>query len=354
MYKDEGFQSRYSHLREHPKSWLITGCAGFIGSHIAEALLELGQRVVGLDNFSTGSRSNIEAIVRNVGAEKFSKFVFIEGDIRSVADCGRACHALGPNKKIDVVLHQAALGSVPRSIQDPETTNSVNVGGFVTLINLVQKLGINRFVFASSSSVYGAHPELPRRESQFCQPLSPYASSKLADEIYARAFSSCFGLTTVGLRYFNVFGPRQNPQGPYAAVIPLWVKSLIKNEDVFINGDGETSRDFCFVQNVVEANILSACKDMGKGSSINLNIGCGNRTTLNQLHEYIISGLARITRESPVELTRKPKYLDFRPGDVRHSHADISVAESEIGYRARVDVREGLNKSIDWYYQNTL
>jgi UDP-N-acetylglucosamine 4-epimerase len=249
-------------------------------------------------------------------------------------------------------LHQAALGSVPRSIKDPCTSNDVNVSGTVNLLNVAQAAGIKRFVYASSSSVYGENPELPRRESQRCEPLSPYASSKMAGEVYARAFANCYGITTVGLRYFNVFGPRQNPDGPYAAVIPLWVKSLIEDEKIFINGDGETSRDFCFVENVVEANLKAAAAELSPGSSHIMNIACGGRTTLNQLHTYICGELAALGGKFAGVKAKKPEYRDFRAGDVRHSHADIAIAQKTIGYEVRFDVRQGLTKSIGWYVDN--
>ena len=347
MYRDAEFQSRFRHLKANPRRWLVTGCAGFIGSHLVEALLELDQQVVGLDNFATGSRSNLEAVTKIVGPDKALLFRFVEGDIRNKDECLQAC-----SNEIDVVLHQAALGSVPRSIKDPETSNAVNVGGFVTLLNVLQQMKISRFVYASSSSVYGENPELPRRENQKCEPLSPYAASKMADEIYARAFASCFGITTVGLRYFNVFGPRQNPDGPYAAVIPLWVRSLIKGETVVINGDGETSRDFCFVHNVVEANLLAATADLNHGSNHVINIACGGRTTLNQLYEFIAEGLKSIGGKFAASGEKKPVYKDFRAGDVRHSHADVSLANKTVGYEVRFNVRAGLAKSILWYSEN--
>ncbi len=347
MYTDSEFQERFKTVRAHPRTWLVTGCAGFIGSHLVEALLKLDQKVVGLDNFATGSRANLEAVRRAAGPERAARFTFIEGDIRSRENCEEALR-----QGVDIVLHQAALGSVPRSIKDPVTSNDVNVSGTVNLFNVAQANGIKRLVYASSSSVYGENPELPRRETQHCEPLSPYASSKMAGELYARAFANCYGITTVGLRYFNVFGPRQNPEGPYAAVIPVWVRSMIRNEEIFINGDGETSRDFCFVQNVVEANMLAGTAELAPGSNHVMNIACGGRTTLNQLYRHIAAGLADLGSKFAGAATQKPVYRDFRAGDVRHSHADISVAQKTIGYAMRFDVRQGLTKSIEWYAQH--
>lgn len=347
MYRDAQFLERFGQLKANPRTWLVTGCAGFIGSHLVEALLELGQTVVGLDNFATGFRENLDIVRQSVGEEKSGRFTFIEGDIRSKSDCEKAV-----GQGVEVVLHQAALGSVPRSIKDPCTSNEVNVSGTVNLLNVAQAASIKRFVYASSSSVYGENPELPRRESQRCEPLSPYASSKMAGEVYARAFANCYGITTVGLRYFNVFGPRQNPNGPYAAVIPVWVRSLIRGEKVHINGDGETSRDFCFVQNVVEANLKAGIAELSAGSSHVMNIACGGRTTLNQLFRYISEELASLGGTLAAAGTQKPEYREFRAGDVRHSHADISVAEKTIGYAMRLDVRQGLTRSIQWYANN--
>jgi len=347
VYTDSEFQDRFKHVRHNPRKWLVTGCAGFIGSHLVEALLKLDQSVIGLDNFATGSRENLESVRAIVGPERAARFRFIEGDIRSREDCEQAC-----KNGVDVVLHQAALGSVPRSIKDPVMSNDVNVGGTVNLLHVAQAAGVKRFVYASSSSVYGENPELPRRENQRCEPLSPYAASKMADELYARAFANCYGMTIAGLRYFNVFGPRQNPEGPYAAVIPVWVRSMIRGETIYINGDGETSRDFCFVHNVVEANLLAGSAELIPGSNHIMNIACGDRTTLNQLYGYIADGLASLGGMFEDVGDRQPEYRDFRAGDVRHSHADIAVARKTIGYEMRFDVRQGLNQSIDWYVRH--
>ena len=329
-------------LIAHPRNWLVTGCAGFIGSHLVETLLSMGQHVVGLDNFATGSRDNLKDIERAVGPDAWSRFRFIEGDIRSPADCAAACTG------IDHVLHQAALGSVPRSIAQPLDTHVTNVDGFLNILVASRDADCKSVVYASSSAVYGDHPELPKTEPNIGRPLSPYAASKRTDEVYADAFVAAYGMQLVGLRYFNVFGPRQTPNGPYAAVIPKWLDTLAAGDTPFINGDGETSRDFCPVANVVQANILSALAPAeARGAA--LNVALGGRTTLNVLFERLRDGIAALGAPcSEIE----PEYRDFRAGDVRHSHADISLARELIGYAPDVSFDEGIEITTQWYWQN--
>lgn len=327
-------------LRERPRSWLVTGAAGFIGSHLVEHLLRLDQRVVGLDDLSTGHLGNLFDALAQVSTEQAARFRFLEGDIRDAGACARACQGA------DVVLHQAALGSVPRSIEDPIHTHEVNVTGFLRVLVAARDAGVRRVVFASSSSVYGDHPALPKSEEALGRPLSPYAVSKLADELYGHAFGSCYGLGLVGLRYFNVFGPRQDPDGPYAAVIPRWFAGLRDGGEVVINGDGETSRDFCYVENVVQANLLAATtRDAGAVGQA-FNVACGERTTLNQLFALIRD---RVARQHPEALGVEPRYRDFRPGDVRHSLADVGKAARLLRYAPTHSVREGLDASWQWY-----
>jgi UDP-N-acetylglucosamine 4-epimerase len=331
-------------LRATPRTWLVTGAAGFIGSHLVETLLGLGQRVVGVDNFATGSRKNLEAV--GVGRPGFS---FLEGDINDAALMARACAG------VDVVLHQAALGSVPRSLKDPQATHRANVDGFVTTLLAARDAGVKRVVYASSSSVYGDDPNLPKVEDRVGRPLSPYAATKAIDEVYADVFGRSFGLSCIGLRYFNVFGPRQDPNGPYAAVIPVWVSSLLRGEACRINGDGETSRDFCYVANAVQANILAGMAEADAAGRA-YNVACGARTTLTALHDLIRDGLA--ARESDATrraalLARRPTHGPFRDGDVRHSLADISLARRHLGYEPTHDVAAGLDAALGWYVAHT-
>lgn len=327
-------------LRARPLRWLVTGAAGFIGSHLVEHLLGLDQRVVGLDNFATGSKQNVADVLAKVGPERAGRFELVEADIRDAASCARACAG------VDLVLHQAALGSVPRSIKDPLQTHDVNVTGFLRVLVAARDAGVRRVVYASSSSVYGDHPVLPKVEQNIGSPLSPYAVSKLADELYANAFGRNYGMQLVGLRYFNVFGARQDPNGPYAAVIPLWFAALLGRGELAINGDGETSRDFCFVENVVQANLLAAAAaDDGAVGQV-FNVAFGERTTLNQLFELIRERVARVRPEAAAA---RPTYRDFRPGDVRHSLADVGKAQRLLGYAPQFSVRDGLDRAAAWY-----
>jgi UDP-N-acetylglucosamine 4-epimerase len=331
------------HLRSRQYCWLVTGAAGFIGSNLVEALLRLGQRVNGLDNFSTGHAHNLEQVREMTGEAAWRNFRFIRGDIESPADCAAACEGA------DLVLHQAALGSVSRSIEDPIRTNASNVTGFLNMLVAARDANVKRFVFAASSSTYGDHPGLPKVEHQIGKPLSPYAVTKLVNELYADVFARTYGMQTVGLRYFNVFGQRQDPDGPYAAVIPQWIASMVRNRDVTINGDGETSRDFCFIDNVVQANLLAAHVTDPEAVNQVYNVAVGDRTTLNQLYQTI---RATLLARFPHLHTHQPLYGGFRKGDVRHSQADISRARRLLGYAPTHTVGEGLRQAIDWYVRH--
>jgi UDP-N-acetylglucosamine 4-epimerase len=333
------FTDVQAHLREHTYHWLVTGAAGFIGSNLVEALLKLNQRVTGLDNFATGHQHNLAEVRELVGAKAWEKFSFINGDIRKLDDCNAAC--IG----VDFVLHQAALGSVSRSIADPITTNDTNVTGFLNMITAARDAKARRFVYAASSSTYGDHPALPKVESQIGNPLSPYAVTKYVNELFADVFARCYGTEAVGLRYFNVFGPRQDPHGAYAAVIPQWVSALIENRDLFINGDGETSRDFCFIDNVVQANILAAMAPAEAANQV-YNVALNERTSLNELHQMMCKLLR--ARFPHVE-DHKPQFKDFRAGDVRHSQADISKAETLLGFAPTHRIGQGLEQAMAWY-----
>jgi UDP-N-acetylglucosamine/UDP-N-acetylgalactosamine 4-epimerase len=326
-------------LARQPRRWLVTGAAGFIGSNLLEHLLRLGQRVRGVDDFATGHRRNLEDAVRGA-AENGDAFEFIEGDVaeRDVAD--RACAG------VDIVLHQAALGSVPRSIADPEETNRANVDGFLTMIAAARGAGVKRFVYAGSSATYGDEPTLPKQEDRIGRPLSPYAVTKRVNELYAEVFRSIHGMEPVGLRYFNVFGPRQDPEGPYAAVIPRWIATLLSGRDCEIYGDGETSRDFCYVDNVVQANLLAALAPAENVAGEIFNVAVGSRTTLTELFHLIRDALAV---ENPELRDAQPVYRPERPGDVRHSLADISKIQTALGYRPTHTVEEGLRAALPWY-----
>lgn len=330
-------------LKASPRTWLVTGVAGFIGSNLLEGLLRLDQTVVGLDNFATGSQANLDEVKAFVGPEAWARFTFIHGDIRNLADCQRACDG------VDYVLHQAALGSVPRSIEDPIATNQANIDGFLNMLVASRDRQVKRFVYAASSSTYGDHPDLPKQEDRIGQPLSPYAVTKLVNELYAKVFGSTYGLQSIGLRYFNVFGRRQSPYGPYAAVIPLWISSLLRKEAVSINGDGETSRDFCYVENVVQMNLLAATVQDEAAVNQVYNVAFGGRTTLNQLHEKLRTGLSAF---DPAIGDLQPVYRPFRSGDVRHSQADISKAAGLLGYEPQYDVNRGLDEALQWYRAN--
>lgn len=339
-------------LIEAPKTWLITGVAGFIGSNLLETLLKLNQRVVGLDNFATGFQSNLDEVKSSVSQEQWANFSFIHGDIRSLDDCRKAMIWYPTAGKqvedypVEYVLHEAALGSVPRSIENPINTNETNISGFLNMLVAARDAKVHRFVYAASSSTYGDHPALPKVEDRIGKPLSPYAVTKYVNELYAEVFAKTYGFNSVGLRYFNVFGKRQNPNGAYAAVIPKWTSSLINNESVYVNGDGETSRDFCYVENAVQINLLAATS--GNKDALNqvYNVAVGDRTTLNQLYELLRSNL--VTR-FPHLHGAKPIYRDSRAGDVRHSQADISKAKSLLGYFPKYDVKRGIQEAMAWY-----
>ena len=327
-------------LANESRTWLITGVAGFVGCNLLETLLNLDQKVVGLDNFSTGHHRNFDQIQAAVTPERWSRFRFIEGDIRSLETCHEACRG------IDYVLHQAALGSVPRSIKDPINTNQNNIDGFLNILVAARDANVRRFVYAASSSTYGDHPALPKIEDRIGNPLSPYAVTKLVNEYYADVFSRTYGFHSIGLRYFNIFGPHQDPNGAYAAVIPKWVNAMIKGEDVFINGDGETSRDFNYIANTVQANLLAATTENSEAVNQVYNVAVGDRTTLNELFEAIRALLAP---EFPHLIDSEPVYGDFRAGDVRHSQADISKARRLLGYAPTHRIGEGLKESMEWY-----
>lgn len=331
-------------LPKSPKTWLIAGVAGFIGSNLLETLLKLDQRVVGLDNFATGHQRNLDEVQTQVAAEQWANFKFIEGDICNLTDCQLACEG------VDYVLHQAALGSVPRSVQDPIATNATNISGFLNMLVAARDAnagkGVQRFVYAASSSTYGDHPGLPKVEDTIGKPLSPYAVTKYVNELYADVFAKAYGLQSIGLRYFNVFGPRQDPNGAYAAVIPRWIASMIKGEPIFINGDGETSRDFCYVANAVQANLLAATITKPEAVNQIYNVAVGDRTTLNELYAQLLSQL--LPRNAHLQ-DAKPTYRDFRAGDVRHSLADISKAATHLGYAPTQRVAQGITKAMAWY-----
>lgn len=334
------FERAKQQLIAAPKTWLVTGCAGFIGSNLVETLLKLGQKVVGLDNFATGKQHNLTQVQQIVGAELWQQFRFIEADIRDPAACLNAC--IG----VDYVLHQAALGSVPRSINDPIATNETNISGFLNMLVAAKEHKVSRFVYAASSSTYGDHPALPKLEANIGNPLSPYAVTKYVNELYADVFSRCYGFHSVGLRYFNVFGPRQDPHGAYAAVIPKWTAAMIAGEDVAINGDGETSRDFCFVANAVQANILAALSSPEQSEVY--NVAVGDRTSLNTLFHAIANSL----QAEGVDYSKQPLYRDFRAGDVRHSQADISKARQQLGYEPSHNIGQGIAVAMPWYVKN--
>jgi len=327
-------------LRAAPATWLVTGVAGFIGSNLLETLLQLNQRVVGLDNLSTGRRENLAQVRAAVGPERWRKFTWIKGDIRDAALCRRAVRGA------DFVLHQAALGSVPRSIEDPIQTHDSNVNGFVQLLWAARAGGVKRFVFASSSSVYGDDTTLPQVEDRIGHCLSPYAVSKRVNELYADVFGRSYGFQSIGLRYFNVFGPRQDPAGAYAAVIPKWIAAMIAIEPVWINGDGSTSRDFCYVANVVQANLLAATVHKPQAVNQRFNIALGAETSLNQLFLMLRE---RLAPAHPHLRQFKPLHKDFRAGDILHSRADISLARRWLGYQPAYDVGRGLDEALDWY-----
>lgn len=333
----------FNQLNENKYHWLVTGCAGFIGSNLVEALLNSGQQVRGLDNFSTGFQHNLDQVRKSVGLDNWKRFEFIQGDIRAYDTCRTAA------ENVDFILHQAALGSVPRSIENPIITNENNITGSLNMLEAARHAGVRRFVYAASSSTYGDHPGLPKKEETIGSPLSPYAVTKYVNELYARVFADTYGIKSIGLRYFNVFGRRQDPNGAYAAVIPLWFSALIRDRELFINGDGETSRDFCYIDNCVQANLLACLSENEDAGNQVYNVAFGRRTTLNELFAMIRE---RVVHRHPGAAKAQPVYREFRSGDVRHSLADISKAQSFLGYKPQYSVEQGLDLAAQWYMDN--
>ncbi|UIZ99528.1 NAD-dependent epimerase/dehydratase family protein [Acinetobacter johnsonii] len=333
------YQTVCEQLEQAPKTWLITGVAGFIGSNLLETLLKLNQHVVGLDNFVTGHQYNLDEVQSLVKPEQWENFKFYDGDIRNFEDCQTACAG------VDYVLHQAALGSVPRSIADPITTNAANITGFLNILTAARDADVKSFTYAASSSTYGDHPALPKVEENIGKPLSPYAVTKYVNELYAEVFARTYGFKTIGLRYFNVFGQRQDPNGAYAAVIPKWTAAMIAGDEVFINGDGETSRDFCFIENTVQANILAATTQNDETKNQVYNVAVGDRTTLNDLFNAIKAAL----NENGVTYIKEPVYREFRVGDVRHSQASIAKIQQHLGYVPQFKIDEGIENAMPWY-----
>ncbi|REL25226.1 Vi polysaccharide biosynthesis UDP-N-acetylglucosaminuronic acid C-4 epimerase TviC [Thalassotalea euphylliae] len=324
-----------------PKTWLVTGVAGFIGSNLLEALLKLNQRVIGLDNFATGYQKNLDEVQGLVSAAQWQAFTFVEGDIRDMSTCTQVCAG------VDYVLHQAALGSVPRSLADPITSNAANVTGFLNMLEAAKQAKVKSFTYAASSSTYGDHPALPKVEENIGNPLSPYAVTKYVNELYANVYAKAYDFNCIGLRYFNVFGRRQDPDGAYAAVIPKWTAAMIKGDTVFINGDGETSRDFCYIDNTVQMNILAATAASEAKNAV-YNVALGDRTTLNALYGAIKHALV----ENDVNVSQEPSYRDFRAGDVRHSQADIAKAKHALGYEPSHRIQQGIIEAMPWYLAN--
>ena len=354
MTNNSQYDQLKARLLVEPHTWLITGVAGFIGSNLLETLLKLNQRVMGLDNFSTGHQHNLDEVQSLVTPAQWSHFNFIKGDIRNLDDCRRAMQftltSQNVVENVEYVLHQAALGSVPRSIEDPITTNSANITGYLNMLVAARDAKVKRFVYAASSSTYGDHPDLPKVEDKIGKPLSPYAVTKYVNELYADVFGKTYGLQSIGLRYFNVFGPRQDPDGAYAAVIPKWIASMIKDEPVYINGDGETSRDFCFIDNVCQANLLAAISENLESVNQVYNVAVGDCTTLNQLYEQLhLNLLPLYSRLKDAKLV----YRDFRGGDVRHSLADISKASALLGYQPTQHVGDGIMLAMEWYVRHS-
>ncbi|ENV47301.1 hypothetical protein P255_02586 [Acinetobacter brisouii CIP 110357] len=336
------YQQCCEQLQQQPKTWLVTGIAGFIGSNLLEQLLLLGQRVVGLDNFSTGFQHNLDEVQATVSAEQWQNFKFIQGDICNLEDCQTACAG------VDYVLHQAALGSVPRSIENPIATNASNISGFVNMLVAAKEAQVKNFVYAASSSTYGDHPALPKKEEIIGNPLSPYAVTKYVNELYASVFQRCYGFNSIGLRYFNIFGKRQTPDGAYAAVIPKWTAAMIQGDTVYINGDGSTSRDFNYIANAVQANLLAATTENPAALNQIYNVAVGGRTDLNQLFNMLTETLAK----NAVHYTQAAVYRDFRAGDVRHSQADISKIQTLLGYQPQFNIAQGIEQAMPWYVQH--
>jgi UDP-N-acetylglucosamine/UDP-N-acetylgalactosamine 4-epimerase len=339
------YEELLARIEARPRTWLVTGAAGFIGSHLAEHLLRLGQPVIGLDNFSTGKRENLELVRQAVGEERWSRFRMIEGDICSLQTCREACDGA------QTVLHQAALGSVPRSIDDPLTSNASNVTGFLNVLVAARDAGVARMVYASSSAVYGDHPALPKVEPVIGSPVSPYGLTKYVNELYADTFARCYGFQTIGLRYFNVFGPRQHPDGAYASVIPAWIGALLRNQPAYINGDGKAARDFCYIDNIVQANLLAASTEDAAALNQPYNIAVGEQTALTELFEMIRGLLAP---RHPHLRTVRPVHREERRGDVKFSKADIGKATRLLAYQPRFRIVEGLQHTIDWYIGHLL
>jgi UDP-N-acetylglucosamine/UDP-N-acetylgalactosamine 4-epimerase len=338
------YEQLQKYLKNNQKVWLITGVAGFIGSNLLEKLLILNQKVVGLDNFDTGHQHNIDQAINDAnnatGKDLSSNFKFVNGDIRELSNCKEACDG------VDYVLHQAALGSVPRSIEDPINTNRANIDGFLNMLVASKDAEVKRFVYAASSSTYGDHPDLPKVEDKIGNPLSPYAVTKVVNELYASVFAKTYGFKTIGLRYFNIFGKRQDPNGAYAAVIPKWVSAILNKDDVFINGDGETSRDFCYIDNTVQMNLLAATTDNDEATDQVYNVALNDRTSLNKLYQMIEERL--IQRTTGLE-NKEPIYRDFRAGDVRHSQASINKAQELLKYQPTHKISQGMGEAMDWY-----
>ena len=334
------YETLKTQLQSKQHTWLITGAAGFIGSNLLEVLLKLNQKVVGLDNFSTGHQCNLDEVQSIVTPAQWQNFSFTRADICNLAECQKACTG------VDYVLHQAALGSVPRSVEDPISTNASNVTGFLNMLVAARNAKVKRFVYAASSSTYGDHPGLPKVEDQIGKPLSPYAVTKYVNELYADVFGKNYGQQSIGLRYFNVFGPRQDPEGAYAAVIPKWISSMVKGEPVYINGDGETSRDFCYIANVVQANLLAANTQNAEAVNQVYNVAVGGRTTLNELYSQLKQNLIS---SSPHLKDAQPVYREFRAGDVRHSLASIDKARKKLGYEPTQSMGQGVVLAMPWY-----
>lgn len=339
--KNNPYVNIMDQLKHDSHTWLITGVAGFIGSNLLESLLKMDQKVIGLDNFSTGLRENLDDVRALVTEEQWRRFEFIEGDIRDLTVCKQACFG------VDYVLHQAALGSVPRSIEDPIATNANNIDGFLNILLASTQEGVKKFIYAASSSTYGDSKELPKVEDKIGKPLSPYAVTKYVNELYANVFSRNYGIKTIGLRYFNVFGKRQNPNGSYSAVIPRWIITMANNGAITINGDGSTTRDFCYIDNVIQANILAALVDAPPllyGSVV--NIAVGEQTSLLHLYEAI---KVEIIKYIPGFIDIKPIFKEFRIGDVRDSRASIEKARSMLGYEPRYRFSDAIPETIAWY-----
>jgi UDP-N-acetylglucosamine/UDP-N-acetylgalactosamine 4-epimerase len=342
------YEELQEYLKDNQRTWLITGVAGFIGSNLLEKLLILNQKVVGLDNFDTGYQHNIDQATQDAnnatGKDLTNNFRFINGDIRDIKDCKEACN------DVDYVLHQAALGSVPRSIEDPINTNKANIDGFLNMLVACKDANLKRFVYAASSSTYGDHSDLPKVEDKIGNPLSPYAVTKLVNELYAQVFAKTYNFNTIGLRYFNIFGKRQDPNGDYAAVIPKWTEALIKGKELYINGDGETSRDFCYIENAIQMNLLAATTEKPEATNQVYNVAHNQRTSLNELYQLIKKRVA----DRCMIPTANISYRDFRAGDVRHSQAGINKAQTILNYQPIQDIEQGLDEVIDWYVKSLL